>query len=633
MSLIRAEGLGKYYGALDVFKNASFSIEHQDRIGLVGPNGEGKTTLLRMLAGLEEATSGKFETKRGLRLGYLPQDPPALEGASLWTATLEVFADLRRREVVLNNLAERLGDEGVMARYSQLQAEFEHAGGYQYETRIRMVLGGLGFSPEQFEQPVAQLSGGQKTRLLLARLILEEPDLLLLDEPTNHLDLVAVEWLENWTLNFKGSIVVVSHDRYFLDEVTNLTWEMAFGALERYRGNYSAYVQQREERYQRRLKQWEEQQDYIAQTEDFVRRYISGQRTKEAQGRRTRLERFLRREAIEKPQRAPRIRVRLAPPKRSGDRVLEFNEAAMGYAPGAPVVALSQVLVRRGQRIAVVGPNGVGKTTLVRSVLGEVELLSGEIRHGASVELGYLSQAHDYLEPEVTVLEAARQIRPEMKPNELRPVLANYLFQGDDVDKRIGELSGGQRSRVALARLALQEINVLLLDEPTNHLDIASQEVLEDVLKHFSGTLILVSHDRFLIQALSTHIWVVEDGAVQALEGSWKEYMEWRAEGGMVAGNGKAGEREERQQQRELQKEERRQRKQGEKMQKRQQELEEEIHGLEQQLAELSEKIGRAGERQDVGLVQELGETYGRMEERMEELWTEWEEVVEELEL
>lgn len=633
MSLIRAAGLGKYYGALDVFKNASFSIEHQDRIGLVGPNGEGKTTLLRLLAGIEEATSGKLDTKRGLRLGYLPQDPPLLEGATLWQTMLAVFVDLRRQEAELSDLAERLEDEGILQRYSQLQSEFEHAGGYQYETRIGMVLSGLGFGPEQFDQPVAQLSGGQKTRLLLAQLILEEPDLLLLDEPTNHLDLVAVEWLENWAQNFKGSIVVVSHDRYFLDEVTNRTWEMAFGVLERYRGNYSAYARQRQERYQQRLKHWEEQQEYIAQTEDFVRRYIAGQRTKEAQGRRVRLERFMRDEAIEKPQQSPHIRVRLSPPKRSGDRVLEFGEATMGYKAGTPIVEIRDTLVRRGQRVAVVGPNGVGKTTMVRSILGEIDLLGGHIRHGASVELGYLSQTHDYLDPEMTVLEAARQIKPEMKPNELRPVLANYLFQGDDVYKRIGELSGGQRSRVALARLALQEVNVLLLDEPTNHLDIASQEVLEDVLKYFDGTLILVSHDRFLIQALSTHIWIVGDGSMQALEGSWKEYMEWRSEGRTVAGSGKVDEREERQQQRQAQKEERRLRKQGERMQKRQQELEEEIHGLEQQLGELSKEIGRAGEQQDVEQVQALGMEYQQLEKQMEGLWGEWEELAETLEV
>ena len=636
MSLIVGEGVGKYYGAHDVFKNISFSLEHGDCVGLVGPNGEGKTTLLRLLTGLEEPTSGALQCKRDLRLGYLPQDPPMLGDITLWGFLLEVFAPLLRLETELAALAEQLADtsaaDELLEQYSALQAEFEQREGYTYETRIRTVLTGLGFAPDQFQMPLAHLSGGQRTRSLLARLLLEEPDVLLLDEPTNHLDLEAVEWLESWIQGFKGSLVVVSHDRYFLDAVTRRTWEMSFGTLETFRGNYTAYLRQRQERYEQRLKQWQAQQEYIEKTEDFIQRFIAGQRTKEAQGRRTRLERFLREEAIEKPRQPRRIRVRLKPPHRSGDMVLEFRDLAVGYVPGEPLLRVPDMEARRGQHIAVVGPNGAGKTTLVRSILREVEVLEGNIRYGAGVETGYLSQAHDYLDGDTSALDAVREVRPQMLPAEVRQLLGSFLFSGDDVFKPIAELSGGQRSRVALARLVVQEINLLLLDEPTNHLDIPSQEVLEDVVRNFAGTVILVSHDRYLIQALATHIWVVGQGAMHCLEGGWEEYVAWR-NGGMAQLAQAEGEAQEgRQAERETQKQIRRERKRAEKLHTRQQEVEAAIQRLETQQEGLSHRIGTAGEKQDVEQVHRLGAEYQEIEKHLEALWTEWEELAGELE-
>ena len=629
MSLITGGGVGKYYGAHDVFKNISFSIEHDDRIGLVGPNGEGKTTLLRLLAGLEELTEGKIQGKRGLRIGYLPQDPPLLSDVTLWQSMLEVFAEVRRMEAELQKLAGRLESNGdsdaLLEQYSALQAEFERREGYTYEQRIRTVLTGLGFAEKHFEHPLSHLSGGQRTRALLARLLLEGPELLLLDEPTNHLDLQAVEWLESWVQTFKGSLLIVSHDRYFLAAVTNRTWEMAFKTLEVYRGNYSSYVRQREERYKQRLKQWGAQQEYIAKTEDFVRRYMAGQRTKEAQGRRTRLERFMRDEAIDRPQRPQHIRVRLNPTKRSGDIVLQFDKLVVGYEPDRPILQVPDHELRRGQRVAVVGPNGAGKTTLMRSILSELEPLSGEIRLGASLQVGYLSQTHDYMNAEMRVLDALLQVKPEMRAEQARTLLGSFLFRGDDVFKQINELSGGQRSRVALARLAVQESNLLVLDEPTNHLDITSQEILQEVLQGFTGTLILVSHDRYLIQALANHIWVVEEGDLHFLEGGWEEYVSWRSVGAAAVAEQKAG--EDRQTQRRVQKEVRRSRKQVEKLAGRQKKVEGGIQGLEDKLSALSEKIGRAGEAQDMDQVHQLGGEYRQIEKRLEGLWGEWEEL------
>jgi len=634
MSLLTGAGVGKYYGAQDVFKNIDFSVEVADRIGLVGPNGEGKTTLLEILAGVQEATTGQLQSRRGLRVGYLPQDPPVLTGVTLWQGMLEAFAELRRLEVELTALAQRLDDAEVLPRYSVLQTEFERRQGYTYETRIRTVLMGLGFGEGDFQLDMAHLSGGQRTRSLLAKLLLEEPDLLLLDEPTNHLDLVAVEWLEGFLQTFDGSLVVVSHDRYFLDAVSNRTWEMAFGVLETYRGNYSAYARQRGERYTRRLKQWQEQQEHIAATEDFIRRHIAGQRTKEAQGRRTRLQRFLRDEAIAKPQRHEVIRVRLSPPKRSGDIVLDFSEVAIGYESEQPIVRMPDMELRRGMRVAVVGPNGAGKTTLARSILGELAVLSGQIKTGAAVEMGYLSQDHDYLDKDVDLVDTVRQIRPDMSIEDSRTLLGSFLFKGDEVFKPVRELSGGQRSRLALVRLALQQVNVLVLDEPTNHLDIASQEVLEDVLANFDGTFLLVSHDRYLVQALATHIWAVGEGVMEvmevmdATEGGWEAYLQWRE----ARRGAEEKVRASRQDEREVQREARRERKQQEKMAQRQVQVEEEIARLEEQMGLLSERISAVGEKQDMAQVHALGEEYGKLDQRLAEFWREWEQLAEVLE-
>lgn len=633
MSLIVGRDLARYYGEFEVFKNISFSIEHGDRIGLVGPNGEGKTTLLRLISGHDEPTSGTLQYKRGLRLGYLPQDPPLLEDTTLWQFVQAAFADLLDMERELAELAEQLAAgssaAAVLEHYSGLQAEFERRQGYTYEARMRAVLTGLGFGQEQFQTPLAHLSGGQRTRALLAHLLLEEPDLLLLDEPTNHLDLQAVEWLEGWVQGFRGGLVVVSHDRFFLDAVTQRTWEMSGGLLETYRGGYSAYLRQRQERYLRRLKEWQAQRQYIEKTEDFISRFIAGQRTREAQGRRTRLERFKRTEAIEKPREPQRIKVQLKPPQRSGDMVLEFRDLAAGYAPGEPVLEVPDMAAERGQRIAVVGPNGAGKTTLVRTILEELEPLGGSIRRGAKVEIGYLSQDHDYMDEDASVLEAVRQVRPRTPPGEIRNLLGSFLFSGDDVFKTIGELSGGQRSRVALARLVIQEFNLLILDEPTNHLDIASQEVLEEVLRHFEGTLLLVSHDRYLIQALATHIWAVEEGGLHICQGNWNAYVAWREERDAAAAAGETQMQEDR---RAAHRQLRRQRKQDERNQVRHAEVEAAIHQLEEQLGELSQRIGKAGEDQDVEQVNALGAEYRAVEEQLQKLWAEWEELAAALE-
>lgn len=638
MSLLTGNGVGKSYAHRHVFSDFDFRVEHGDRIGLVGINGGGKTTLLRIIADLDSPTDGTLSRKRDLRVGYLAQDAggPPPDG-TIWQTMLEAFTELRRLESELQGVAARLSgeaDDPQLARYSLLQAEFERRDGYVYETRIRTVLIGLGFQADDFDTSLAQLSGGQRTRVQLARLLVEGSDLLLLDEPTNYLDLRAVEWLEGWLRERDGGYIVVSHDRWFLDKVTERTWEIAFGRLEAYRGGYSHYVRQRQERYERRLKEWEAQQAYVAKTEDYIRRFMAGQRTRQAQGRRKRLQRFLRDDAIDRPQRHKRMHLRLESTGRTGDIVLRLTDLRLGYEADQTVVHIpGEVEAHREQRIAVIGPNGAGKTTLVRAVLGELAPQSGELRLGAKVDVGYLPQTQDYLDGSKTLVESLDDVAPEgTLEAELRDLLGSFLFSGDDVAKRVEQISGGERSRVALARLVLQGANFLILDEPTNHLDIASQEVLEQVLDDFAGTVLLVSHDRYLIQSLATQIWAVEDGGMTTFDGNWQQYCDWRDKRAAEAAETASGADGPAIDDREARREARRQRKAYEQLQVRQEETESLIARLENDKEALGERIGQAGEASDLDLLADLTRQLQTLEAELAARMEEWEQVTSQLE-
>jgi ATP-binding cassette subfamily F protein 3 len=566
MSILSAANLGQYFGTYDVFHGISASVPNDAKIGLVGPNGVGKTTLLRILAGIDTPTSGSVHRAKGTRLGYLRQeavDAFAERDNTVYGEMLTVFAALRAQAVQLQEMEARMagGDmtEALFEEYGAVQEAFEHAGGYEYEIRIAQVLEGLGFTAAEWDMPLGHLSGGQKTRALLARLLLETPDLLILDEPTNHLDVQAIEWLERALRAWKGALLVVSHDRYFLDNVVDHIWEMSRTGIEVYRGNYSAYVQHRQERWDYLEQTFEAEKARLEKELDFIRRNIEGQGVDIARGKLKRLSRELvaiqqlgfagvqgkswmetgvggvRMMTVDEAARAikglerpvgrpPTLNMRLQATGRSGTLVLRTRNLQVGY-PGKSLFESADIVLERLECAALIGPNGAGKTTFLRTALGHLPPLDGEVTLGASLKVGYFAQAHDSLNPEQQVIEALLAERPGMAPAEARNYLAGYLFRGDDVWKPVGALSGGERARLALALLALDGANFLVLDEPTNHLDIHAQEVLQAGLEGFGGTLLLVTHDRYLVDRLATQIWELRDGRLHVFRGTYQEFL------------------------------------------------------------------------------------------------------------
>src|SRR5215471_12066060 len=473
MPIVSVIQVGKSFGAERIFAGVNFQIDEQDRIGLVGPNGAGKSTLLNLLAGRQEPDEGTVAINRNLRIGYLTQHIDFHPKNTLRNEMFTVFTDVQAWESELNELALQLeatssGDtnaahQELLRRYDELQARFEHAGGYTYEYRVSQVLDGLGFTREQQESPVMNLSGGQQTRAALGKLLLQEPDLLLLDEPTNHLDLTTLEWLETYLSTWKGAMVIVAHDRYFLDKIVARTIELAFGRIEEYPGNYTKYLHLREERMDRRMREYEAQQAHIAHTEEFIRRYKAGQRSREARGRQKLLDRL---ERVERPQDFPEMHFEFASVVESGQVVLSTQKLVVGYPSAVPrgepteLIRVADLELLRGDRVGLLGPNGAGKTTLLRTIIGELPPISGQVSPGHNVRIGYYSQTHSGLNPKRTVVDEIRQMST-MSEDAARSFLARFLFTGDDVFKAIGALSGGERSRVALAKLTLKGSNFL----------------------------------------------------------------------------------------------------------------------------------------------------------------------------
>ncbi len=666
MSLITASRLAKSFGPADLFHGITLRVPPRARVAVVGPNGIGKTTLLRILIGEEPASEGTVQRARGIRIGYLPQEASFESTHTLWEECLQAFAELRRLESELEALNRQLSaapeDSALLERYGTLQSRFEHLGGYTYEADIRRVLSGLGFAQREFHMPLTQLSGGQRTRALLARLLLSKPDLLVLDEPTNHLDIAAVEWLENHLAQWDGAVLLVSHDRYFIDRVCNALWEMRPGGLETYRGNYSAYLQQRAQRWALRRERIRAEKARLQKEIEYIRRNIAGQNVSQARGKLRRVSRII--EAIEQigfeavldqqwgqvSQRVhiststmsvdeaqrrlralrvpgnstPPIHLELRPRQRSGNIILRTQDLLVGY-PGNPLFRVPDLELRRLECAAIIGPNGAGKSTFLKTILGERRPLEGEVHLGASLHIGYFAQAHERLHPEDTLIQAIERVAPSMLPAEIRAYLGRYHFRGDDAFKTVAMLSGGERGRLALAQLALSGANLLLLDEPSNHLDIPSQEILQTVLADYQGTILLVSHDRYLIDALATQIWEVdpEKGELRLFEGSYRAYRESRDDApAAAAASPKAASAEAyRRQQRA------RNRSQAEARRRRQTlaRLEAEIAELESKLTELTRSLQTPPGNPEA--LRRLSEAYNHTRQTLEERYAAWEEL------
>ena len=528
--LFRLSDIYKSYAGNEILRGVTFQVNLNEKIGLVGRNGAGKTTVFRTITGDETPDSGEVVKINGLKLGLLQQHVDFDDDETVHTAALSAFQRIHDIEAEMRHLEVEMAKDAtdeILEKYSELQTEFEVADGFTYAARAEAILLGLGFGREKWTLETKNLSGGQKNRLGMARLLLSSPDILLLDEPTNHLDVQAVEWLENFLSNYDKSYVIISHDRYFLDRTTNRIIEIENGKAVTYKGNYSRFLVEREERREIQQREYENQQAYIKNTEAFVRKNLEGQKTKQAKSRRNMLQRLERVEAVvtDKPQ----GNFNLKKVERAGQNVLTVEELAIGYGEKNLAKDINFTLTR-GEALGVIGGNGTGKTTFLKTVLGNLREISGKIIWGPKTDIGYYSQNLEDLDNRNEVIQELRRVAPSAENGELRSFLARFLFSGEDVFKSVKDLSGGEKGRLALAKLIYSNKNVLILDEPTNHLDIPSREALEDALDAYQGTLIAVSHDRFFLDKISTQIFSFEDeGRTEIFDGNYTEFHKWQS--------------------------------------------------------------------------------------------------------
>ena len=633
MIILQANKIERSFAGEVLFDNINLQVDERERIALVGKNGAGKSTLLKILVGEEEPTSGEINKKKDVSLSYLAQDSRFESENTIYDEMLHVFDDLRRTETQLRQMELEMGEKSgedldkLMADYDRLSENFRQAGGFTYEADIRAILNGFKFDETMWQMKIAELSGGQNTRLALAKMLLEKPNLLVLDEPTNHLDIETIAWLENYLVNYSGALIIVSHDRYFLDKVATVTLDLTKHSLDRYVGNYSRFVELKEQKLVTEAKNYEKQQKEIAALEDFVNRnLVRASTTKRAQSRRKQLEKM---ERLDKPEAGKKsANMTFQSEKTSGNVVLTVENAAIGY-DGEILSEPINLDLCKMNAVAIVGPNGIGKSTFIKSIVDQIPFIKGEKRFGANVEVGYYDQTQSKLTPSNTVLDELWndfKLTPEV---EIRNRLGAFLFSGDDVKKSVGMLSGGEKARLLLAKLSMENNNFLILDEPTNHLDIDSKEVLENALIDFDGTLLFVSHDRYFINRVATHVLELSENGSTLYLGDYDYYVDKKAEMEVsrteeVSTSNQAKEASpanDYQAQKESQKEVR-------KLMRKIENLEAEIEGLESQSQAISEQMLETNDAEEL---MELQAELDKISHRQEEAMLEWEELSEQV--
>ena len=633
MIILQANKIERSFAGEVLFDNINLQVDERERIALVGKNGAGKSTLLKILVGEEEPTSGEINKKKDISLSYLAQDSRFESENTIYDEMLHVFDDLRQTEKQLRQMELEMGEKSgedldkLMSDYDRLSENFRQAGGFTYEADIRAILNGFKFDESMWQMKIAELSGGQNTRLALAKMLLEKPNLLVLDEPTNHLDIETIAWLENYLVNYSGALIIVSHDRYFLDKVATITLDLTKHSLDRYVGNYSRFVELKEQKLATEAKNYEKQQKEIAALEDFVNRnLVRASTTKRAQSRRKQLEKM---ERLDKPEAGKKsANMTFQSEKTSGNVVLTVENVAIGY-DGEILSEPINLDLRKMNAVAIVGPNGIGKSTFIKSIVEQIPFIKGEKRFGANVEVGYYDQTQSKLTPSNTVLDELWndfKLTPEV---EIRNRLGAFLFSGDDVKKSVGMLSGGEKARLLLAKLSMENNNFLILDEPTNHLDIDSKEVLENALIDFDGTLLFVSHDRYFINRVATHVLELSENGSTLYLGDYDYYVEKKAEVEMTQAEEASTSNQAKepspvndyQAQKESQKEVR-------KLMRQIESLEAEIEELESQSQAISEQML---ETNDAEKLMELQAELDKISHRQEEAMIEWEELSEQV--
>ena len=629
------ENIAKSFGIHEIFKDVSFMLEQGEKVGLVGVNGGGKTTLLRCLLAPETVDGGFIKFEPGLRIGYVQQGFQGIGEGTLWQFLVNAGKDILELRQKMSELEKQVAAakgaelDSLLADYARVSNIYEHADGYNYENRIKIVLHGLGFPEDEWDKPAENFSGGQKTRILLAAALVKEPDLLILDEPTNHLDIRMTEWLEGYLRNFKGGVLIVSHDRFFLNNVVGRVLEMEGGHLQNFKGNYDQYLAQKEIQMATMEAAYEAQQEYIARTEAYIRRFKAGIKSKMARGRQSQLNRL---ERVEGPERIEEFELRLPPAPESAERVLVLEELSVGYGENVLLKDINLVL-RKGEKTALLGPNGAGKTTLLKTILGELSPVTGKAKIGNRVKIGYFSQSYERLDPNQTLLDNFLT-EYGYTTEHTRSLLGGMLFHGDDVFKEIGTLSGGQKARLVLLKLVLDGANLLILDEPTNHLDIAAREAVEAALEAFDGTVLVVSHDRYFINEVASRIWEIDNQQVNDYKGNYSFYVEEKVKRAALEATADTGSKSDN---KVVAKESRPAKAKPEEKQRRysEQELEKLLAKVELNIREqeamlklLEKQLADPANHEDLENSARLAEEYEKMKKEIDKLMLKWEELM-----